>query len=392
MNICLNAQLISDQAGYRAAGVSSYSRQLLYALGQAALHEAAQNGQTGHRFTAFVHTPGLRVPGVTLVASRLPLEQPAARIVWEQSVLPLELARRRAQVVHGLVNVLPLATAVPGVVTVHDLSFVRTPDLLPPLKRLYLTRLCAAGVARAHKVIAVSRQTADDVLRCFGAPAAKVQVIYNGVSSAFTAGEEAANRQFRRAKGLPERYLLYLGTLEPRKNLELLLRAFAQWRRTASTGESGAGVAAVKLVLVGGKGWYYDTIFAQVEALGLAEAVLFPGFVAAEEVAAWYRAAEIFVYPSRLEGFGLPLLEAMACGTPVICSRTPSLLEMAGDAALTVESNDVDGLANAIRLLYGQPALRAELRRRGLAQAARFSWQRSAEATIQVYNQVCRQV
>lgn len=378
MNVSINAQLISDQAGYRGAGVNNYGRQLLRALGQAALA-----GQTVHRFTAFVHAARLQAPGVALVRSRLPLERPEARIVWEQGVLPLELARCGAQVVHGLVNVLPLTSRVPGVVTVHDLSFVRTPETLPPLKRAYLARLCAASVRRAKAVIAVSRQTAEDVEHYFGIPSGKVRVIHNGVAPEFAPGPQEAQEQFRAAKGLPARYLLYLGTLEPRKNLELLVRAFGRWRAAAP-----AAATDVKLVLAGGKGWYYDTIFAEVSSLGLAGAVIFPGFIPPVELGEWYRGAAAFVYPSRFEGFGLPVLEAMACGTPVICSQAASLREVAGAAALAVPSEDEYAWASAIHLLCDQPALAAELSVRGLGQAAKFSWQQSAQATIQVYNEV----
>jgi glycosyltransferase involved in cell wall biosynthesis len=387
VNICLNAQLISGQAGYRGAGVNNYARQLLAALG-----DLAQQGQAPHHFTAFVHTESLHTAGVTLAHTRLPLERPAARIAWEQTLLPLELARRHANLIHGLVNVLPLATHVPGVVTVHDLSFVRTPETLPPLKRAYLTHLCAASVRRAAAVIGVSRQTADDVIRCFGAPASKVHVVYNGVAQEFTPGDAAAVARFRQAKGLPPRYLLYLGTLEPRKNLELLVRAFARWRATDTATDAAADASGIKLVLAGGKGWYYDTIFAEVQNLGLTDAILFPGFIPPAELPDWYRGAMAFVYPSMFEGFGLPVLEAMACGTPVICSRAPSLLEVTGDAAIRIPAADEETLAHAIRLLCDQPALIAELRRRGLAQAAKFSWRRSAEQTIQVYNHVYSQV
>jgi glycosyltransferase involved in cell wall biosynthesis len=141
-------------------------------------------------------------------------------------------------------------------------------------------------------------------------------------------------------------------------------------------------------VLAGGKGWYYETIFAEVQALGLAEHVLFPGFVPPAELPDWYRAAVAFVYPSLFEGFGLPVLEAMAAGTPVICSRIPSLLEVVGDAALTVAPHDEVALADVLHLLYDQPALAARLRTLGLRQAAQFSWAHSAQRTIQVYNKV----
>ena len=378
MNVCVNAQLISDQAGYRGAGVNNYGRQLLRALGQAVLA-----GQTEHRVTAFVHAAEFQAPGVQLVRSRLPLERPQARIAWEQAVLPLELLRHKAQLVHGLVNVLPLASRVPGVVTVHDLSFVRTPQTLPPLKRAYLAQLCAASVRRARTVIAVSRQTAEDVAHYFGVPPGKIRVIHNGVAPEFAPGARGAQDQFRTAKGLPARYLLYLGTLEPRKNLELLVRAFGRWRACAP--EAAAGV---KLVLAGGKGWYYDTIFNEVSSLGLTGTVIFPGFVPPAELPDWYRGAEAFVYPSMFEGFGLPVLEAMACGTPVICSQAPGLQEVAGTAALTLPTADEEAWANAMHLLCDQPALAAGLRARGLRQAANFSWQQSAQETIQVYNEV----
>jgi glycosyltransferase involved in cell wall biosynthesis len=223
----------------------------------------------------------------------------------------------------------------------------------------------------------------------FGVPQAKVRVVHNGVAAEFTpvgasnAPDAGAIAAFRSARKLPARYWLYLGTLEPRKNLDLLVRAFARWRRSAPPDAGG-----VKLLLAGGKGWYYDTIFAQVAELGIAEDVIFGGFVPPAELADWYRGAELFLYPSRFEGFGLPVLEAMACGVPVLCSDAPGLREVAGDAALRLPPGDEEGWANAMQLLYDQSALRAELRRRGLVQAGGFSWQRSAQQTIQVYNEV----
>ena len=271
----------------------------------------------------------------------------------------------------------------PGVVTVHDLSFVRTPETLPPLKRFYLARLCAASVRRARAIIAVSRQTADDVEHYFGVASNKVRVIHNGVASEFMPRLPSAQEQFRAAHGLPARYLLYLGTLEPRKNLEMLVRAFAIWRTMAP--EAAAGV---KLVLAGGKGWYYDTIFKEVSSLGLSDEVLFPGFIPPADLPDWYRGAAAFIYPSMFEGFGLPVLEAMACGTPVICSQVASLQEVTGAAALTLPPADEGAWANAMHLLCDQSAMAAELRRRGLEQAARFSWQLSAQKTIQVYNEM----
>ncbi len=376
MHIALDAQLIHTGASFRSAGVSAYSLNLLRALGEARLA-----GTTPHTFRAYVSAPGLALPGVELVQSHLPLERPAARIAWEQARFPFELGA--ASLVHGLVNVLPLAARVAGVVTVHDLAFLRTPQALPRAKRAYLAALCRASVARAAHVIAVSTQTADDLMALFGAPARKITVVPNGVGAEFGLARPAEVARVRAARALPARYLLFVGTLEPRKNLVTLVRAYAHWRAQAAPADRD-----VMLVVAGGKGWFYDKIFAQVQALGLEEVVHFTGYVAAEELPGLYQAALGFVYPSLLEGFGLPVLEAMACGTPVVTSRAPSLTEVAGDAALCVEAADEAALAAALALLVTQEALRAELRQRGLARAAAYSWQRTAAETIRVYERV----
>ncbi len=376
MHIALDAQLIHTGATFRSAGVSAYSFNLLRALGAERLA-----GRTGHDFTAYVNAPELALSGVTLVQSRLPLARPIARIGWEQTIFPLALGN--AALVHGLVNVLPLAARSAGVVTVHDLAFVRTPAALPRVKRAYLTALCRASVARAAHVIAVSTQTADDLMALFGTPAHKITVVPNGVGTEFAAGRSDDVARFRAAHGLPDRFLLFVGTLEPRKNLAALVRAYARWRTQAAPDDR-----EIKLVLAGGKGWFYDQIFAQVQALGLENAVLFPGYVPAADLPHFYQAALGFVYPSLLEGFGLPVLEAMASGAPVITSRAPSLMEVAGDAALCVEAGDEAALAHAIGLLATQAALRDALRTRGLARAAQFSWQRTARETLAVYDTV----
>lgn len=370
MHIAINAQLLNTEESYRGAGVSSYSQNLLIALG---------TEPSVHRFTAFVNDPNFNAANVTLQRSSLLLAKPLARIVWEQTSLPLALGRMDAELVHGLVNVLPLATKLPGVVTVHDLSFVRMPEKLPPAKRFYLTRLCGASVAKARRVIAVSRQTADDLIDCFGVNARKIEVVYNGVAEHFRPGPAGETADFRISAGLPERFLLYLGTLEPRKNLARLVDGYARWREIDPTARD------VALVLAGGKGWYYDEIFQRVRERGLEAAVHFPGFIPGVELPHWYRAAEAFVYPSLFEGFGLPVAEAMACGTPVICSDAASLLEVAGDAALTFPAEDTDGLVQALRTLFSAESLRQELAQRGLERSRRFTWERTARETMAVY-------
>jgi len=370
MHIAVNAQLLNTATSYRGAGVSNYSQHLLSALGQES---------HGHRITAFVNDPGFRAANVSLHRSGRWVARPLARILWEQTVLPLLSAGVGADLVHGLVNVLPLATKLPAVVTVHDLSFVRMPEKFHPAKRLYLTRLCAASVAKARRVIAVSRQTADDLITFWGVEAGKIEVVYNGVAARFRPGTERETQDFRVTHGLPGRFLLYLGTLEPRKNLTRLVDAFARWREIDPVAQD------VALVLAGGRGWCYDEIFRRVRDWGLEKAVHFPGFIPNADLPHWYRAAEAFVYPSLFEGFGLPVAEAMACGTPVICSDAASLLEVVGDASLVFPAEETEGLVQALRTFFAQPELAAELTQRGTARSRRFTWERTAAETIQVY-------
>ncbi len=371
MHIALNAQLLNTVASYRSAGVSRYCAGLLRHLGET---------DDDLKFTAFVNEQEINAPGINLNRSPLPLHRPLARIAWEQAVLPLRLHSLHVDLVHGLVNVLPLATRVPGVVTVHDLSFLHGEDRRRRLKRAYLRRLCRASVQQARQVIAVSQQTADDLVRGFGVPAAKVCVIPNGVDPRFAPAAPEASRAFRTRKGLPPRFVLYVGTLEPRKNLAALVRAFVAWQQAhpAQRGE-------IKLVLAGAMGWYADEIRAAVEEFNATTDVLFAGYVAEAELPDWYRAAELFVYPSRFEGFGLPVLEAMACGTPVLCSDIPALREVAADAALTFAPDDERALCDGLSRGLADAALRADLRARGLAQAAKFSWASTARETVGVY-------
>lgn len=374
MHIALNAQLLNLSHSYRSAGVSTYCLRLLEQLSTLSV-------QAPHtQFTAFVHAPTLLLPGIQLHQTRLPVQQPLVRILWEQGRLPRLLQQQQVDVLHGLVNVLPLATKVPGIVTVHDLSFLRLPDKFQQAKRWYLTQLCHASVTKARHVIAVSRQTAADLVHFWGIDARKISVIYNGVGAEFTPAPAAVVDAFRQQHGLPARFFLYLGTLEPRKNLPLLIRAFARWRAETSTDQR-----EIKLVIAGGKGWFYEQIFTLVTELQLTDVILFPGFVPVEALPDWYRAAELFLYPSLFEGFGLPVLEAMACGAPVICSDIGSLVEVVGESALTFPATAEDALVDLLHRFMAEDGLRQTLRQAGLARARQFSWQRTAQETYECY-------
>jgi glycosyltransferase involved in cell wall biosynthesis len=366
----INGQLLSGAHSYRSAGVSGYIRQLLAHLPAAApdLH-----------FTAFTPDVDLDADLTLRRSTRWDTRRPLRRILWEQAALPLLARQTQLDLLHGAVNVVPALAACPSVVTVHDLSFMRYPQAFPPVQRAYLQSQVRRSTRAARRVIAVSQATRQDVVELFDVAPERIDVVHNGVDACFSLAPTEQVEAFRRRQGLPQRYVLHLGTLEPRKNLVRLVQAFAQVRA------NDPGQPPAKLVLAGGKGWDYGAIFAEVDRLGLAQDVIFPGYVADEELAWWYRAAAVFAYPSLLEGFGLPVLEAMACGAPVVTSNLSSLPEVAGDAALLVDPTSVDALAAALLRLLADAGLATDLRARGQAQAARFPWSRTAQQTAAVY-------
>lgn len=363
-HIALNAQLLFGGASYRSAGIHHYIEQLLRHLPAAA---------PDWRFTVFVGAGRPDMPGAVVQRTRLPTARPPVRIVWEQLAQPWAVARAKPDLLHSLAFVSPMLTPTPTVVTVYDLSFHITPERFQPAQRLYLRTLTGLSCRRARRVFAISESTRADVVRLLGVPADRVDLAYPGVDAAFQPLPAAAVAAFRARRELPARFVLYLGTLEPRKNLTTLLTAFAQLR---------AAQPDLHLVLAGGRGWWYADLFRQVQALGLESAVHFPGYVPAEDLLLWYNAAAAFAYPSAYEGFGMPVTEALACGCPVVTTTASSLPEAGGDAAYLVPPADAPALAAALALaLQPDPARRA----RGLAHAARFTWAATATQTAAGY-------
>ena len=366
--IAFNAQLASKAASYRNAGISNYIYKLLSHLPQAG----------GLRYAIFLNNAALAAKlKLPVYASRWATANPLARIWWEQSVLPLELRRHQAQLLHAPAFVGPLLSTCPQVVTVHDLSFIRHPELFPRGRRFYLHWMTRLTCQRAKAVIAVSHFTAQEVTRLLSVPAEQVHTIYHGVESRFRPLPEERVARFRKQKDLPDRFILHLGTLEPRKNLVTLMRAFAQLNEPET-----------HLILAGGKGWFYEEIFAEVERLGLQKRVHFPGYIPAEELALWYNAAWIFAYVSLYEGFGLPILEALACGRPVLAGNSSSLPEAAGAGALLVSPTDEAEIAAGLQRLSHEIPLREQLRHAGQEHAASFSWSRTGEKTAALYRQL----
>ena len=372
--IGLIGHLLSFEPTYRQAGVSRYTEALVQELPHVGPDEEYVV------FTGPARPPVTRGfdPGIEWVHTRMPTARPEARILWEQTVGATIARRYRLDLVHAPVNVTPLVTGAERVVTIHDLAFHLYPEQYPGAKQRYLRLMTRLSVQRAARVIAVSEATRQDVIRLYGARPDKVVTVPNGMSGGYLPLPADEVEAFRARQGLPERFILFVGTLQPRKNLETLLRAYAQV----------ADVIGWELVVVGATGWSYAPIFETARSLGLAERVRFAGYVAGEELPLWYNAAGMFVYPSLYEGFGLPLLEAMACGTPVIAADTSSLPEVVGDAGLLVDPRDVDALTQAIHSLAGSETRREELRLRGRQRASAYSWRRTAEETLAVYRDV----
>jgi glycosyltransferase involved in cell wall biosynthesis len=263
------------------------------------------------------------------------------------------------------------------VVTIHDLVFLLFQDKHGPTQRRYLEYMVRQSVSGADRVIAVSHNTGRDVVRLLDVPAEKVVVVPSAAGTEFKPLDEPEIENFRRLKGLPNQFFLYLGTLEPRKNIPALIQAYAHLRSLQKN--------APLLVIAGGKGWNYERIFELVKELELEDHVLFPGFVPRDEVVLWFNAATAFIYLSEYEGFGLPPLQAMACRVPVIVNNVSSLPEVVGDGGYVLDANSPQQVAKALLGLANDPTLHQEMADRALARSQEFSWNRAARETLAVY-------
>lgn len=368
MRITLGAHLLSGIPGYRQAGIHRYIKSLLPELAAV----------PGLRCTALISPTALgEVPaggGLKVIAASMSTESPVRRIWVEQAMVPGALRDLRPDVHHGLAFAAPLAAACPTVVTVHDLSFLTRPETHKLVNRAYLSLVTRWSCRRAARVIAVSDWTKRDIERWFGVDPARIDVVPHGVPPHFARAGEARIDAFRRERGMGDRAVLFLGSLEPRKNLATLVEAFAR------LDDPGA-----ELWIAGGEGWKFSPVHARVRALGLEERVRFAGFVPDQDVPLWMSACDVFAYPSLYEGFGMPVIEAMACGAVVVGSDATSLPEVIGDAGLMAPPTDAGALAAALRRSLTDAALRETLRRRGLERAAGYTWRRAAELTADAY-------
>jgi glycosyltransferase involved in cell wall biosynthesis len=302
------------------------------------------------------------------------------RMVWMQCLLPPVIRSSRAQLCHFPNAMAPLWQQQPFVLTIHDASLFLYAHT-HPLARLVSIRLILPLLARrAAAIITVSHHARNDLLRILHLPPEKVHVIYEAAPEEFRpVNDPAILNGVRQKYGLPPQFLLYVGTLEPRKNLRRLLRALHEIRRRGYPH---------KLVMVGPPGWHLHHFYEEIERLSLQDRVSFTGYVPAADLPALYSLASLFVFPSLYEGFGLPPLEAMACGAPVLASNRTSLPEICGDAAHLVDPEDEAALVNAMLSLLSDDERRRELSRRGPVRARLFSWKQAAQETMTVYCRV----
>lgn len=366
-HVGINAQLMAPPGTYRAAGISGYIAGLLSRLPAAA---------PNCHFSAWVPQAYPGLADVSQQVTGIAAEQVGRRILWEQTSLPRQVRRLRVDLLHGPAFSIPAAASIPVVVSVPDLSFRLFPAYHPRGRRLYLDLVARVSLARARAVIAISESTKQDVCRVYGVPAERVYVTPLGVSERFYPRTESEKAEFLSRLGIGP-FIYYQGTLEPRKNLLTLVEAYRRLRQT--------GGLPHKLVLGGAPGWGHEAIREAVERYGLEEQVVFLGYVSSEESPDWYGAADLFVYPSAYEGFGLPPLEAMASGTPVVTADTSSLPEVVGEAGVMVSPGDATALAGAMGSLLGDRARLAELAQAGRERALSFTWSATAEATAEVY-------
>ena len=363
--------------GQKKAGVGVYARELIRALVNSKEFRffiLARDDDPDFDYGEISDVTMLRISGIWLKYSPL-------RLIFEQTILPFFLWRHDIDLVHSLHYSFPLIHfRASRVVTIHDMTSFSMPELHMAFKKQHYRFYIRFARQKPDGIIFISNSARNDFVTRFGPPRGSVAVIHHGKSDDLQpCQDDATLKSVREKYDLPSQMILYVGTIEPRKNLVRLVEAFSCVAQD---------FPAVALVIAGMKGWMYDDLFHRVQDLGLASRILFPGFIAEEDKVSLLCAAKVFAYVSLYEGFGLPVLEALACGIPTVTSNTSAIPEVAGNAAILVDPTDVKQIAGALRTLLSDSDLRNQLAEAGLIQAARFTWERTAAETLRVYRNV----
>lgn len=358
-------------------GAGIYIINLLRALGDL---------NTGHELVVFLHEKARRYlemdKTTNILQVVLPDKNPALRLAWEQIMLPNLVKRYKIDLLHSLHYTSPFLLPCASVVTIHDLTFFIFPELHRFTKRLFFPLAIRTSVRKADALITVSESTRQDSIRLLHVPEERIFNVQLGVDEIFhPIKDDGLREKINEEYQLPDKFILYVGLVEPRKNLPLLIRSY---RTVVDEGFSH------RLVIAGRLGWMYQEVFKQIETLGLEERIKFTGYIPRQNLPIVYNLAELFVYPTRYEGFGLPVLEAMACGTPVITSNISALPEIVANAGILVTPGDESALAEAMVTVLSDPKLRENLAEKGIIRSKDFSWKRTAKETLQVYQHVLK--
>jgi glycosyltransferase involved in cell wall biosynthesis len=350
------------------SGVVRYTDQLVRALGTV----------LGSDLTVLLtRAPdGLDDLAVSRIRAPFPTPNEYARAFWEQAIVPFEVARLRPDVYHSPNYILPVAVGCPTVVTIHDLFYLDA-SVHRLRSHVYLTALADIAIRRATRVICVSNYTRDRLLERFPRASGRVRVVGEGVDQRFQPQSSAAMGGFRERLGLCQPYVLFVGTIEPRKNLARLMRAFE--KAVTRTG------APHHLVVAGARGWKDGPVRQAYETSGVRDRIHMIGYLDEADLPTAYSAADVLAYPSLAEGFGLPALEAMACGTAVLTSQGSAISEVVGDSAVLVDPLQESAIAEGLERLLCDPRERQSLGDSGLRRAAGYRWDRVAEQTMAVY-------
>ena len=361
----------------QGGGIGRYTRNLIRAL-------AALDRET--RYTLFTAGRGDDGQGPwpdNFCTRSVPFSDRWLNIFWQRLRLPVpvQVVTGPLDLFHSPDFVLPPTGRTPAILTIHDLSFLRFPQFFVPAFHRYLKGAVSRAVRRAQHILADSQSTRRDLGELLNVEAERVTVLYPGVESRFRPVKNVAELARVRARyALPEHFILGLGTLQPRKNFDGLIRAFRLLRE-----HGDPRIADLHLVIGGGRGWMFEETLTLVETSGLAGQVHFLGFVDDADLPALYTLAQVFAFPSWYEGFGLPVLEAMACGTPVVAADNSSLPEVVGEGGLLVDAADPVTLAEALHRLLSNPTLRMQLTAAGRSQAAKFRWETAAQHLLAIY-------
>jgi glycosyltransferase involved in cell wall biosynthesis len=347
------------------------------------IHELAKLS-TSHEFIVFAQAY-LRPHLVEQVSDKIRIVwlknmSPARRLIWEQTAFPSLIHQMKLDLLHSPHYTMPLSRPVPSVVTFHDMSFFIYPKKHTLAKRYFFPWMMRRSSKRADMIIADSESTRRDAMRFIGIHPGKITTVHLGYQEIFRQiSDEEYLHVVRQRYSLPDRFIFYAGALEPRKNIPLLLRVFEQLAQDQQE---------LYLVLTGGTGWDNQETLARMNSMHVRDRIVRLGHIDHIDLPAIFNLADVFVYPSLYEGFGLPPLEGMACGVPVITTNISSMPEVVGTAGLLVPPNDEAALSQAIQQVLGDDELRQRLREAGPQRAAGFTWRHTADNTLKIYERV----